>query len=345
MKFFCIFLSALVLAGCTGTQNKGVSHYDDYDSVKIEQMVGNNVSGRTFEKTIVCLNARRETRRVSAVTNVNVALVTNQIVTAITNQTISISTNYLFTLMTNLAPQTPGSVSPGAAQGDAVVVETNVIAAVTNAGPSITTNSSLSLAANQSATTSPSQAAANSQFIRTYNNQITTASNNLTVSLVTNLVVTSETNQVVNYVTNSIIATVTNIAIVPTNFLARDYYLLTEMTPPADFTLQSGESLVLLVDGVRHGFSQSQPASAFVGRKRFTTGLYRVSPEVLVAIANAKDVKLRFKGVNSAVEKSMSESSRQNFKTFLLKYFTPEQDQASLNTGTVGEPSARVASR
>jgi hypothetical protein len=55
---------------------------------------------------------------------------------------------------------------------------------------------------------------------------------------------------------------------------------------------------------------------------------------VLVAIANAQEVRLRFKGVNSAIEREMNDSSRANFKTFLLRYFT---DQPA------GEPaSARV---
>src|SRR6185369_12424363 len=132
---------------------------------------------------------------------------------------------------------------------------------------------------------------------------------------------------VVSYVTNYHILSVTNVVVAPTNFLAHDYFLYTELTPPPDFTLQSGESLVLLVDGTRYGFVQSQSGTAFVGRPGFNSGLYRVSPEVLVAIANAKEVRIRFKGANSSIERTMSANSRQNFRTFLLKYFSPEASQ------------------
>ncbi len=348
MKIFHLMLCTILLAGCTGAQKKGMSYYDDYDAVKVDQMVGNSVSGAAFQKTIVCLNARRETRRVSAVTNVTVMMVTNQIVNAITNQTVSIATNYLFTTMTNLAPLSPGvhaaSPTDEAAVAAVAAAETNTVVVVTNAGPAVTTNLTVSIASNQSATTAPNQAAANSQVIRTYNNQITTASNNLIVSLMTNLVVTAETNQVVSYVTNYSVATITNLLITPTNFLTRDYFIYTEMIPPADFNLQGGESLVLLVDGVRLGLVQT-PSSSFVGRKRFTSGLYRVPPEALVAIANAKDVKIRFKGANSTVERIMNDSSKQNFKNFLLKYFVEEPAPAPAKGKVASAPeAARVAS-
>ena len=158
-----------------------------------------------------------------------------------------------------------------------------------------------------------------------------------TVALMTNLVVSAETNEVVNYVTNYLVGSVTNVTILPTNCLAYDFFLYTEMTPPADFTLQGGESLVLLVDGVRYGFSQSPPASSFVGRRGFTAGLYRVPPQVLVAIANAQEVRIRFKGVNSAIEREMNKSSREHFRSFLVRYFGTEPSLA--------EPSGRPGAR
>ena len=326
MKNFCVLLALAMLTGCTGAHKEGISRYDDFDAVKIDQMVGNNISGTTFEKTIICLNARRESRRVTAVTNANIATVTNSVVTAVTNQTISLSTKLLYTVMTNLTAQTPGfaSTTPEAEAAAAATIETNTIASLTPSGPALSTNVTVSLANNLSSTAAPNQTAANAQQVRTFNSQITTASNNLSISLLTNIVVTGETNIIVAYVTNYSVTQVTNIVIVPTNYLARDYYLYTEMTPPADFTLQTGESLVLLVDGVRYGLTQVPASGAFIGRKRFTSGLYRVSAETLVAISNAKDVRVRFKGVNSAIERDMSASSRQNFKDFLVKYFAPE---------------------
>ena len=348
MKFLGIFLSVVLLAGCSGAHKKGISKFDDYDSTKVDQMVGNKVSSTVLQKTIVCLNARRETRRVTAVTNVAVVQVTNQTVVAVTNQTISVATNFLFTVMTNLSPLAPGPVAaPGAENAVATSPpETNAVLAVTNTGPVLSTNVTVSVAANQSATIAPNQTAANSQLVRTFNNQFTTSSNNLSIAVMTNLVVTTDTNQTVNYVTNSSIASVTNIVITPTNLLAYDYFLYTEMTPPSDFTLASGESLILLVDGVRHGFTQGQSGTAFVGRRNFTSGLYRVPPEVLVDIANAKEVRIRFRGVNSVVERTMNDSSKQNFKTFLVRYFSteptlePPKEQTAV-TETPGEVATR----
>jgi hypothetical protein len=345
MKSLTFFLCTILLAGCSGAHKKGISRFDDYDEVKIDQMVGNNVSQSVFEKTIVCLNARRESRRMTALTNVTFVPVTNHTVNAITNQTISIATNFLFTTMTNVAPPIPGTAGSPQPEGDAVIIsaETNTVLAVTNTGPSVTTNLTVSLASNQSATTAPNQSGANNQFVRTYNNQITTASNNLTVSLMTNLVVTAETNQIVSYVTNYSFTTVTNTIITPTNFLAHDYFLYTEMTPPPEFTLQSGESLVLLVDGVRYGLSQSPSTTAFAGRKGYISGLYRVPPEVIVAIANAEEVRIRFKGVNSLIERTMNGRSKQNFKTFLVRYFV--NDPAPGQEMTRLENPAHVATR
>jgi hypothetical protein len=329
MKNLCFFLGAVLLAGCASSAKKGVSRYDEYEAVRIDQMAGNNISKGVFERTIICLNARRETRQVTALTNVAVAPATNQIVTAVTNQTISISTNFLVTTMTNLSPAAspqPGTTAPAAAaaSGEAAepaLADAAILPPLTNTPVQISSNLTATLASNQSASTSPNQATANQQIVRTLNNQISTTSNNLTVVLMTNLVVTTETNEVVNYVTNSFVTLVTNVSIVPTNLLVAEYYLYTEMTPPADFTLQSGESLVLLVDGVRYGFAQSQPSAAFIGRKGYITTMYRVPPDVLVAIANAQEVRLRFKGVNSAIEREMNQASRDRFKQFLLRYF------------------------
>jgi hypothetical protein len=349
MKFLGIFFSVILFAGCSGAHKKGISRFDDYDSMKVDQMVGNKVSSAVLQKTIVCLNARRESRRVTAVTNVSVMQVTNQTVVAVTNQTISVATNFLFTVMTNLSPLAPGSVV--AAPGTENVVatsppETNAVLAVTNTGPALSTNVTVSVAANQSATIAPNQTAANSQLVRTFNNQLTTSSNNLTIAMMTNLVVTADTNQTVNFVTNSSIASVTNVIITPTNFLAYDYFLYTEMTPPPDFTLASGESLILLVDGVRYGFTQGQSGTAFVGRKNITSGLYRVPPEVLVAIANAKEVRIRFKGANSVVERTMNDNSKQNFKTFLVRYFSTEPTlDSSKKKMAATETPAEVATR
>jgi hypothetical protein len=349
MKSLWLFLAVALLAGCAGTHRKGIAHYDDYDSVKIEQMVGNNVSQTVFAKTIVCLNARRETRHVTALTNVVITAVTNQTITPITNLTISTSSNFVYTLMTNLEPAQPspvpiqpvgdaaagtagagGAGAGGAAPGaGAAGAEPNVAATPTNAPPSITTNTTVSLANNATTTVAPNQRTANNQLLRTLNNQLNTRSNNLTISALTNLVTSAETNQVVSYVTNTAVISVTNFIVTPINGVAYEYFLYTELIPPPDFILAPGESLILLVDGVRHGFSPSQSGTALAGRRGYNSNLYRVPPEVFVAIANAKVVKVRFKGVNSVVEREMSSASRQHFREFLAKYFAPASPPAA----------------
>jgi hypothetical protein len=327
MRLISIVLLGILLAGCA-THKSGISKRDPFDDVKVDQMVGNNVSDAILQKTVVCLNARRESKRIFAVTNISVTLTTNAVVHVLTNQTVSVSTNLLITGMTNLAPALPAPViaedPESGATGQPVSTDTGPSMAMTNTSPSITTNLTVSIARNQSATLSPTQNAANTQFVRTLNNQITAVSNNLSVSLMTNVVVTMETNQVLSYVTNLTISPVTNITVRPVQQMQHDYFLYTELLAPPDFTLQTGESLVLLVDGVRHGFSATQSQTAFVSRKGFNSTLYRASPEVLVAIANAQEVKLRLRGVNSVIERNLTASSRKRFREFLLKYFVPE---------------------
>ena len=345
MKIFTVILCAALLAGCKGTHPKGTARFDDYDSLKIEQMTGNNVSGAVFAKTIVCLNARRETRSLVAVTNSTVVVFTNQVINAITNQTVSIATNLMVTSMTNLSPALPPppAAAPAGEAAGGVAAETNVVAAVTNQGPALSTNATISIANNASGSISPNQRTANQQQIRTINNQFTTTSNNISIVWMTNLVITAETNLIVNYVTNTGVVSVTNIIVTPTNGVAFEYFLYTELIPPPDFTLASGESLILLVDGVRFGFSQGQSGTAFVARKGYTSNLYRVPPEVLVAIANAKEVRVRFRGVNSVVERTMNKGSRQNFREFVAKYFAAPA--AAPDKTASAEDPARVASR
>jgi len=339
MKNLCVLLCVVLLAGCTGTHRKGTSRFDAYDAATVDQMVGNNVSGKVFQKTILCLNARRESRVVTSITSVQITTVTNQTIVASTNQTISFSTNFLFTSMTNLAPQAPLAPVIPAAEG-APAAETNVLVIVSNPPPAVTTNFSLSLANNHSGTTSPSQIAANNQLVRTLNNQITTTSNNLTVSLMTNLVVTGETNQVVNYATNISLASFTNVSVLPTNLIVRDYYLFTELTPPPDFTAGPGDNLILLIDSTRYAFAPVLPSAGFSSRKGYVSTLYRVPPDVLVAIANAEEVRVRLRGTTTTIDRTMNESSRENFKKFMLKFFQnpplPDPSPGQMTTASAG---------
>ncbi len=344
MKNLPLILLAAALAGCTGPSPKGSARFDEYDAVKIEQMVGNNVSRRAFQKTIICLNARREARTFTAVTNSLVTTVTNQTVNAVTNLTVSISTNVVYSTMTNLSPALPVAIVQSAADS---AVETNAPSVAATPVAALSTNVTVSVAANFSGSSAPNQRQSNNQFVRTFNNQLTSSSNNLSIALMTNMVVTAETNIVINYATNTSIASVTNAIITPTNGVAYDYFLFTEMMTPPDFTpVQQGETLVLLVDGVRHPFTPAQSSAAFVPRKGFTTALYRVTPEALVALANAREIRLRVKGANSVIEREMNNSSRQNFRAFVVKFFTPPADApATTSTRNAAEETAHVAQR
>jgi hypothetical protein len=64
-----------------------------------------------------------------------------------------------------------------------------------------------------------------------------------------------------------------------------------------------------------------------VPRRGFSAAVYRAAPQLLVDIANAKQVSLRLKGANAVIEKEMNSSSRANFRKFLVKYFAPEASQ------------------
>jgi hypothetical protein len=208
--------------------------------------------------------------------------------------------------------------------------ETNqTIVAVTNVpSGSVNTGQTSSTTGNQSIASGPNQAVTTGgqQSIVTLNLQGTLTTGNVTISSATNRTVTLETNYTITSVTNAVVTAVTNTEWLRLNRPVHDYYLYTELTPPPDFTLQPGESLVLLVDGQRYALTQSSPQAPFVPRRGFTTTFYKVSPEVLVAIANAHEVRLRLKGVNHVVERTMNSRSRQHIKDFLVKYFVPETD-------------------
>jgi len=313
-------VSCLALAG---SKKQGVSHTDEYDAVKIEQMVGNNVSGRVFERTILCLNARRETRKAPAITNQVVTLVTNITLTTITNQTITLITNQSRTLATNFValPVSPPTTSP--ATNELATAETNQVATIpVNQSPS-STNLSITAASNVTVSKAGNQIVTTLNSQSVLSRQVTMTTNTLSITTADNQAISGETNQVVITVTNQLITTVTNLSVTQPEEAFQDYYLYTELTPPPDFVLQTGEPLVLLVDGVRHGLLQTNSQTAFVSRRGYTSTIYKATPELLMDIANAKQVKIRVKGVNAVIEKEMNRSSRNHFKTFLAKYLGP----------------------
>jgi hypothetical protein len=349
MKFGFALLCALALtlAGCSTNRRQGVSHLDPFDAVQVDQMLANSISGRVLQKSVLCLNARRETLAGPALTNTSVITFTNITVTPVTNVTVSMATNFLASVMTNLAPPIllappPETTSAAATEpGTPATPDTTAAATatasppqtqplpLTNAPPSVSSNISLSFAANVSAISGPNFAGSNHQLVHTSNHQLTTVSNNLSITLATNVIVTVETNLVVNWITNVSVSTLTNISVTPEQPRVSDYFLVAELIAPPDFTLASGESLVLLVDGVRHSFPQSQSNTAFVGRRGYATTLYRVRPELLTAMADADSVLVRLKGVNSVIERTMNASSRENLRAFVQKFILDHTAAAS----------------
>lgn len=307
------------MTGCASFKRQA-SVTDPYDAVKIDQVVGNKVSSAPLQRTIVCLNPRRETRQVTLVTNVTVGLVTNVAVVTLTNQSITVITNASRTLATNTVAPPPTAVVTATNEAGAEASAPLVVAPPL----SDSTNETVTTAHNITLSKSPNQVSSLANFQTQSSRQITVSTNNLSVITADNQTVSAETNQVVTTQTNLTIVPVTNVVVQQTNVLLRDYYLFTELTPPPDFTLQSGESLVLLVDGVRHGFSSTTSPTLFVSRKGYTSTLYRVPPELLVDIANANEVRIRIKGATSVLERKMTRSSRQTFKKFLVKHFSPE---------------------
>ena len=104
------FLSAalLTLAGCTGVHRTGTSRVDAFDAIQVDQMTGNQIDPRPLSRSVLCLNARRETRWITEASHVTVTSVTNLAITPVTNVTVSIATNYQYTVMTNLSALPPG---------------------------------------------------------------------------------------------------------------------------------------------------------------------------------------------------------------------------------------------
>lgn len=313
MKYSWLPLLMLGLMACSSSR---ISRYDEFEKIKVDRMAGNSVSASVFARTLVCLNAARETRGFVALTNVTVNYTTNFSVTFVTNLTVSTSGNSQVAAQTNtLAAAT---ILPSQ--------ETNAPAAASNgAAAGITT----STARNESIANAPNQnvRSGSIQVVTTLNSQATINKDSLSFTIGTNEVTTVETNYIVTTITNQIVTPVTNVVVKTSENPVSDYFLYTEIAP-ADFGLASGESLIVLADGIRFGCTQATPQTAWESRRGFLTTYYKVAPEVVVAIANAREVKLRIKGTAGTVERTMNGSSRANFREFLLKNFGPTKQAA-----------------
>ena len=127
----------------------------------------------------------------------------------------------------------------------------------------------------------------------------------------------------------------------------RDYYLVAEFTPSPDFTLQNtGESLVLLIDGVRQGFSSTNSQHVVKGRPGVVAALYPVAPEVLIQIANAQDVRMRIKGTTSVIDERVPAVVQSSLREWMLRTFTPPARAAaagsSASAGLAAASSATI---
>lgn len=325
-KAFALLL-ALSLCGCAGGKRQGTSVSDPLDAVKIEQMSDNSISGAVFERTIVCLNARRETRWITSVTNQTVSAMTNVTLSYVTNQTVSITTNQQQTLATNIVALAPLPVG-----------ETNVTEVPPQSlSPGPSTNIAVTTASNITISKSPSQTTTTANFQTQRNRQFTANTNNLSITTADNQLVTAETNLIVSVFTNVAVTSATNVSVLATNIPVSEHFIVLEYTPPADFTLASGEALVLLVDGTRNSLPQATPQTVIVARRGFNAVAFKASPQLLVDIGNAKEVKVRIKGTNQVIERQMNQASRMNFKKFLVKFFSPERlaanSESSSNKG------------
>lgn len=302
----------ITMAGCTSPH---VSRFDEFEKLKVDKMQANAVSGAVFARTLVCLNAARESRGYVAETNITVTFTTNHVVTSTTNLTVSTSNNRQFASLTNVV-----ATPPPAADTNGTPVAASASAPSQSSGVTTATTQNESLA------TSPNQTVRSGtiQVVTTLNSQVTAGQGTLSITSGTNDVSTVETNYVVTTVTNQVVVPVTNVVVKLSEQPVADYYLYTEIAP-ADFPLALGESLIVLADGVRYGCTNATPQSAWESRRGFLTTYYKVPPEVILAIANAEEVKLRIKGTTGTLERKMSRASRAHFREFLLKHFGPAQ--------------------
>jgi len=305
MKNFWLLVVALSLTACASSR---ISRYDEFEKMKVDKMAGNSVSANVFARTLVCLNAARESRGLVALTNTTISFSTNYVVTATTNLTVTTSGNVQVAALTNIIAAT--------------VADTNAPAATSNPGNNGSSGVTTATARNESIATAPNQniRSGSIQIVTTLNSQATINRDSLSLTLGTNEVVTVETNYIITTITNQVVTPVTNVLVKTSENPVADYFLYTEIAP-ADFSLATGESLIVLADGVRFGCTQATPQTAWETRRGFLTTYYKVAPEVIVAIANAKEVKLRIKGTTGTLERTMNGSSRGNFREFLLKNF------------------------
>lgn len=304
---------AILLAGCSSGR---ISRYDPFEKVRVERLCANAVSRPVLGRTVVCLNAAVESLGFMPLTNTTVCFVTNPVVTATTNLTVTTIRQHQVARLTN-AVVAAGSTATNAAE---TTPPDATAPAAAPAGGLTTThsrNESLSLGPNQSVR------AASTQITTMRTEQTNAVHEGISVSHALNEVVTSETNQVVTLVTNLLVTPETNVTVRFADTPVLECYLFTEIAPP-DFPLMPGESLVVLADGARYACTNAVPRGGWRARRGFLTTWYRVSPEVLLAIARAREVQLRIKGSNGTLERTLNRASHQRLREFVAETLEPK---------------------
>lgn len=316
------WLVTLLLGCAVGCGTTRTSRFDEFEKATIDKMTGNEVSGGIFQKTLLCLNALRETHHLTLLTNLQVTYQTNHAVVSVTNMTVTRTSQAQVAMATNLNPS--ASAPPAASLSPEESASTNrppaVAPPVWARGATLATNSSESVATS----TNQNVVSGYQQITTAQNQQDAYLTNDLSITQAIQQTSTLETNYVVTTYTNAQVAAITNVQYISTNVPAYDYYLYTEIIPPPDFVPHTGESLVVLVNGARHSFASTNAPPGFVARKGFLTTFYKTTPAVLVAIANAQEVKVRVRGNNTHLERRMSSASQNRFREFLLATMQPK---------------------
>ena len=337
---------ALLFSACT---TRKMARYDAFDQAEVSHVKGNYVSGRFFGKTVLALNPRVESRLVESLTNIVTEWKTNIVVTRVTNLVVTLSTNQATAISTNDLPPVPAQPTEDDLEmaGNAVA-EAGITDAPTNtvATASIQTEPLTNITAStgmiMSSIASPGGTTESAQRVDGLNRQISVITNNQMITTQFNQLVTLETNSTVTILTNQMVEAVTNITVLDTNIIERDFYLVTELISPPEFVLAPPESLVILIDGERRAFSPTNSTAAFVGRRGFTSTLYPVPADTFEKIAEAKEVRMRLRGVNSVIDLEVPRSAKQDFAQFVQQLENPEVATAAARPKRIESPRARA---
>lgn len=100
------------------------------------------------------------------------------------------------------------------------------------------------------------------------------------------------------------------------------YTLVCSYTNTTWMFIAPGESLVMLIDGERVGFSgNGSIGNREVGSRRvFETASYAITLSDLKRIANAKEIRVKLLGEKFFIEQKFTQINFNNFTTFLTDY-------------------------